>query len=405
MMDNISPLLDSDLLIEMSQRLGVMRAKELSQYAVPDYLGKGWLRRSRDADTPDGEDDPVGAAEATPIMAAVPSLSLSGSSSAEDNGDDDSRSASSLAPASSSPVNKFWRDKICEWCYNVVDHYDFNREVVSVAMSYLDRYLATTRAVTDRRIFQLAAMTALYLAIKMSEPTKLHISSLIELGRGFFAAEHIVSMEQSMLETLEWHVHPPTPAAFCRDLLHLVPGEISSPVWNDMSELAQFLTELSVGDYWFVTMRPSSIALASIINAMELQGPQRIDPKYKADFLYGVVRIGMDIANDGEIIECYERLRELYIAGGYAPNQQHAEEGSPSAIISGSARVAADAEVKEAGVPRVVVVRAVSPNAIVSESPIRSRKREIQTSTRRNRAKRARKKLSTNLNEDGDNLS
>ena len=85
---------------------------------------------------------------------------------------------------------------------------DFHREVVAVALSYLDRYLAT-RAV-NRRIFQLAAMTALYLAIKLYEPGKLRLASLIELSRGYFLAEHIVIMEDSILQSLGWHVHPPT---------------------------------------------------------------------------------------------------------------------------------------------------------------------------------------------------
>lgn len=62
------------------------------------------------------------------------------------------------------------------------DHYDIHREVVSVAMAYLDRYVAAH--VVNRRIFQLAAMTALYLAIKLYEPGKLCLSSLLDLSRG-----------------------------------------------------------------------------------------------------------------------------------------------------------------------------------------------------------------------------
>jgi len=40
-------------------------------------------------------------------------------------------------------------------------------------MSYLNRYLATH--VINRRIFQLAAMTALYLAIKLMEPVIIYV--------------------------------------------------------------------------------------------------------------------------------------------------------------------------------------------------------------------------------------
>jgi hypothetical protein len=70
------------------------------------------------------------------------------------------------------------------------------------------------------------------------------------------------------------------------------------------------------------TGKNSSIAIASIMNAIELMGPKKIEPKYKVHFLHNIVRIGLDIADDDEIIECYERLREMYIEGGYTPTSE-----------------------------------------------------------------------------------
>lgn len=64
-------------------------------------------------------------------------------------------------------------------------------------MSFLDRYLSVKRV--NKKTFQLAAMTSLYLAIKITEPSILKISSLIGLSRGFFTSEHIIAMEQSIL--------------------------------------------------------------------------------------------------------------------------------------------------------------------------------------------------------------
>jgi len=171
------------------------------------------------------------------------------------------------------------------------------------------------------------------------EPGKLRMSSLIDLSRGYFLAEHIVTMEDSMLQSLHWHVHPPTPFSFCRDLVTLVSRELPASAHHDVGELSRFMTELSVCDYWFVTKKPSSVALASIVNAIELQGHGRIDPRYKVEFLHRVVDVGMDIANDGEIIECYERLREMYLAGGYQANVDDTEgrvdTGSPTGVGAG----------------------------------------------------------------------
>eukprot|EP00579_Thalassiosira_antarctica_P009758 CAMPEP_0201908202 /NCGR_PEP_ID=MMETSP0903-20130614/383_1 /ASSEMBLY_ACC=CAM_ASM_000552 /TAXON_ID=420261 /ORGANISM="Thalassiosira antarctica, Strain CCMP982" /LENGTH=337 /DNA_ID=CAMNT_0048442493 /DNA_START=172 /DNA_END=1185 /DNA_ORIENTATION=+ len=311
------PLTREDQLVEISERLKVMRTQEATHYVVPDYLAAEWQQKLRDV-TESGDED------GTVAQAAASSATVTPSSTSGRDGN------SASAGSSSSQINELWREKICEWCYQVVDHFDFNREVVSVAMSYLDRYLATRTV--NRRIFQLAAMTALYLAIKLFEPGKLRMTSLIDLSRGYFTAEHIVTMEDSMLQSLHWHVHPPTPFAFCGDLMLLVSGDINPRARHDVSELSRFMTELSVCDYWFVTKKPSSVALAAIINAIELQGPSRIDPRYKVEFLHRVVDIGMDIANDSEIIECYERLREMYIAGGYTPNLEDETVGRVATV-------------------------------------------------------------------------
>mmetsp|Transcript_18423 Transcript_18423/g.29951 ORF Transcript_18423/g.29951 Transcript_18423/m.29951 type:complete len:166 (+) Transcript_18423:3-500(+) len=125
-------------------------------------------------------------------------------------------------------------------------------------------------------------------------------------------------MESAMLHSLQWHLHPPTPHAFCNDFLRLVPDKgISLRTRADMTELALFLTELSVCDYWFVKRKPSSIAMASILSAIELQGPRAEYHQYQVDFLQQVVNIGVDIAKDEEVVECYDRLRNIFIAGGY----------------------------------------------------------------------------------------
>jgi hypothetical protein len=277
--------------VDLCERLNGMRRQESStHYRIPDYLAAEWQARLME----EAADD---------IAREVYELS--------------NPNEGSSGQTSSPQINELWREKICEWCYHVVDHYDMNREVVSVAMNFLDIYLS--KRTVNRRIFQLAAMTAVYLAIKLYEPKTLHLSSLVELSRGYFLAKHIVAMEEAMLQALSWHVHPPTPYAFCREMMHLLSADLTPRIQHDVSELARFFTELSVCDYFFCTRKPSSIALASIINAIELMGPNRVDPRYKIQFLNNIVDLGLDIADDDEIIECYERLREMYIAGGYTP--------------------------------------------------------------------------------------
>ncbi len=56
-----------------------------------------------------------------------------------------SKSPSSVIPsAPEAPPSDLcvdWREKICEWKYKVVDCFDLDREVVSISMFFLDKYL------------------------------------------------------------------------------------------------------------------------------------------------------------------------------------------------------------------------------------------------------------------------
>ena len=68
---------------------------------------------------------------------------------------------------------------------------------MGIATSYLDRYLSKKKV--NKKIFQLAAMTSLYISIKLNASSPMKINTLIGLSRGFFQAAHIVDMEQSIL--------------------------------------------------------------------------------------------------------------------------------------------------------------------------------------------------------------
>lgn len=123
---------------------------------------------------------------------------------------------SSVSSSSRTKINECWREKICEWSYQVIDHFDLNREIVSISLSYLDRYLCTCPV--NRNLFQLAGMTSLFLAIKLYQPSNVKISSFVELSRGYFSIDHIIAMEAAILRyvlcfvlifiipTCKWHV-------------------------------------------------------------------------------------------------------------------------------------------------------------------------------------------------------
>ena len=125
---------------------------------------------------------------------------------------------------------------------------------------------------------------------------------------------------------LNWHVHPPTTFCIARHFLHLIPVSTSFPltVRHDILEHTRFLTELSVIDYFFVTKRSASIALAALLSAMD---NNRAFPfGQRVEFINQLKRLENFDPNDAEIAECRDRLQELYIQGGYGPPAGSADQ-------------------------------------------------------------------------------
>lgn len=154
-------------MVDLLERLDVMFKQEESVYRTEDYMDPDF--QSKIASICDANNVSIGPYK--PSLASIASLN--------------------------SGINDVWREKICEWSYQVIDHFDFSREVVCVSMHYLDRFLA--KRPVSKKVFQLAAMTTLFLAIKLFEPGRLSMSSMIELSRGYFTTQQMMAMEMSVL--------------------------------------------------------------------------------------------------------------------------------------------------------------------------------------------------------------
>ena len=200
-------------------------------------------------------------------------------------GDTDAGS-DSASTGSNAQANECWRRKICEWSYEVADHFGFEREAVSIALNYLDRAVAIKAREIDgpvpRRDFQLIAVASLYLALKLHGETddvdgprrRLRLQAFVELSRGLFSAETIERMETELLGMLQWRVNPPTTVRTVATMLRLLPRwrahrTSNSNAANSIFEFSKYLTELSVcvSDFTF-RFDSSTVAFASILCAM-----------------------------------------------------------------------------------------------------------------------------------------
>jgi Cyclin, N-terminal domain len=245
-------------------------------------------------------------------------------------------------------VNEQWRHKLCEWCYEVVDHFDFDREVVSYALHYLDRTVAHHFMMSlppmGKREFQLVATTSLYLAIKLhaeigndSQPRrKLKIDAFVELSRGFFSVEAIEVMELKMLSILDWKLNPPTSLRFITYFLRLLPRHHALPflpspasVATSIFDVARYLCELSVCASAFTfSSHNSTVAYASIVCAMDaLQHDVPMPRTTKIEFLQNLAAVTGVQPSDPEVGGVCAMLRSL------APNLFTGDRAALAAFI------------------------------------------------------------------------
>jgi len=171
-------------------------------------------------------------------------------------------------------VNEACREAMVTWITQVQETLSFSPETVWIAMSFFDRYLSSGKgtsqeALESKRKFQLASITALYLAIKIYEPKILDIDMLVQLCRGGYEKSDFIKMERDILFALNWRVSVHTPMDFARCLLELLPIErLSSRASDALLEVCQENVNFALADVSFLSYTPSAVGISCLLGAL-----------------------------------------------------------------------------------------------------------------------------------------
>ncbi len=220
----------------------------------------------------------------------------------------------------------------------VVDHFELSRELVTIAMSHLDRYLSNCPDAIGKSQFQLLSLTCLYLSIKLNVTaiiktpgSKSTMDTLRQLSRGFFTLDDMERMECDMLQRLQWHVHPPTPQRFVRTILRLIAAEEDGRV-QAIHNLANFMAELAAMDYFFTPYKSSEIGMAAILNSLDELNPTQ---RHRNEEVFSRVCQDFGITGVGNIKACRERMAIIY-AENVIENGEHEDDIlDPSSLQEG----------------------------------------------------------------------
>lgn len=221
---------------------------------------------------------------------------------------------------------------MCKWSYDIVDHFGFEREVVYISLSYLDRHIAKLlhiksqqRYLYDRSRksgrfhdfsleyginpegFKLLGMTSLFVAVKIhghcEEYDVLTSTDFASLSRGAFTEKDLEDMEMTLLSSLNWLVNPPTPVNFLVYFLHSIQVDtkttdqlqFSQGIKMGLYELARYFLELATSVYDLsVRQRPSCVALASLHMALDAMSDEYIPRDLGQSFLLDIWKVTTD---------------------------------------------------------------------------------------------------------------
>ena len=184
------------------------------------------------------------------------------------------------------------RADIVEWCYSIIDLCKLDRANVAMAMNIVDRFMSNPCQISsseipphfsrqeilyDRNMYQLLAVSALYITIKIDGQVIFSSRTLAALSQGTYSVENIEAMERTILYCLSWRVCAPIAFQVGYAILELMMSQVQDDSgtvveiirWESIREEFAFQTENAVRDYQLAIQCPSTVAFMAILNAIE----------------------------------------------------------------------------------------------------------------------------------------
>eukprot|EP00955_Chlamydomonas_euryale_P093948 364818-Chlamydomonas_euryale.AAC.7 len=161
-------------------------------------------------------------------------------------------------------MNPKMRAILVEWLVEVSEEYKLCADTLYQAVNYLDRFLSMY--VAKRNQLQLVGVTCLWVASKYEEIYPPTLTDYCYITDNTYVKEQLISMEETLLNTLNYQLTVPTSKTFLRRLLQVCnPDEY-------LHFLSNYLTELSLLDYNMLKFVPSVIAAAGVFLANLMLG-------------------------------------------------------------------------------------------------------------------------------------
>lgn len=227
-----------------------------------------------------------------------------------------------------------WRDRVAQWCYDIVDHLNAPRDTVYLAMNFLDRSVsfAIMEGMVTKEEYELSSITCLFLALRVSTKADLKICDLLQICQSRLQVKDIQATGALLLHKLSLKTPIISPSTFARCYLNLIQSSVAPDLVLSLLEMACYLVELSVCDHFFALVPPSKLAFAAVcVCVTSEQGGLQLNPitsqRFKQE-LEDHTRLSLE---SSEIKPLFERLLDIY-----KQSSDFSDSGSPNLIVDDS---------------------------------------------------------------------
>lgn len=206
-------------------------------------------------------------------------------------------------------LEALWRRILIEWMTFVVDHCKLQRQAVAAAAYFLD-YAMAHGLLETKEEHQLAAASALQLALKLFDSTVIRIQKLVSLGRGLFTQEDVAAMELKLLKAMDFHCHPPSTHCFLRQYDLLLPSSLPESTRKMIDEVTLLVADLTIVDPEYSTCPLSVIAYGAILMAMEMLSFDDFPIRQRQCFILRMATVSELNSSSPLILKVCEKLKE-----------------------------------------------------------------------------------------------
>ena len=169
-------------------------------------------------------------------------------------------------------IDEKCRTAMVGWYQEIAMKLNLRPNTLWIAISFFDRYLSSGKgksrqALQDKYVFQLAAITTFYIAVKLYEDFVFSIDTLSKIIKGFYSKEDILRLEEDVISSLDFRLSIPTPIDFSRLLVMFLPHDIQVSKVNLLDECQKKVAYTST-DMYFTLCKPSVVGASCLISTL-----------------------------------------------------------------------------------------------------------------------------------------